>query len=120
MTDLPAPFQSMLNAWNEPEPDKIRSHLDKALSADVEFCDPNYHITGIDAFEQMIREFKAQYPTAKAQHTSGLDHHHNRYRYAWLVSVDGDPVVPGLDVATVDDDGKVCRIDGFFGDLPAL
>ncbi|MEM7670758.1 MAG: nuclear transport factor 2 family protein [Pseudomonadota bacterium] len=119
MTDMPESFQAMLDAWNETDPDKIRRHLDRALDPQVEFADPNYHIRGIAAFEAMVRGFRTQFPDGTAKHTSGMNYHHNRYRYSWLVSIGGKPAVHGMDVTEVNDAGKVVRIDGFFGDLPA-
>lgn len=110
----------MLAAWNERDLDKIRDHLDVALSPDVTFADPNYYVEGIDAFEQMVREFRAKYPSATCAHTSGVDAHHNRCRYEWLVSVNGEPVLPGIDVTTLDDKERVLRVDGFFGSAPPL
>ena len=47
--------------------------------------------------------------------------HHDHARYAWeLVGPDGAVAVAGLDVATLDADGRLTRIIGFFGELPAL
>lgn len=54
----------------------------------------------------------------KCEHTSGFNVHHNRYRYNWLVSLGGVPVVPGTDVVELNHDGKAVRVDGFFGPAP--
>lgn len=118
MADLPDSMRSMLAAWNEKDPEKIRSHLDKALSTDVVFADPNYLVEGIDAFEAMVREFLTNFPDAKCEHTSGFNEQHSRYRYEWLVSVGGVPAVAGMDVTTLNEAGKVARVDGFFGEIP--
>jgi hypothetical protein len=40
MSEAPKALEQMLNAWNELEPDAVRSHLDKALAEDVVFIDP--------------------------------------------------------------------------------
>lgn len=119
MPNTPECFTIMLKVWNEKDPKKIRAYLDIALAPDVVFADPNYLVHGIDAFEQMVLEFHETYPVSTCEHTSGLDHHHNRYRYKWLVSVNGVPAVPGMDVAELDTDGKITRIDGFFGPFPS-
>lgn len=118
MTKLPDCFENLLAAWNQKDIAKIRGHLEKAVAADVEFADPNYHIKGIDAFEKMISEFATQYPMSRCEHTSGLDAHHNRYRYKWLVSVKNEPAVSGMDVAEVNSSGLITRVDGFFGPFP--
>lgn len=118
MTDIPPSLVSMLAAWNEKDPECIREHLDAALSPDVLFVDPDNYVEGIDAFETMVRKFLSERPTAKCEHTSGFNVHHNRYRYNWLVSLGDIPVVPGMDVVELNDQGKVVRVDGFFGLFP--
>lgn len=111
-------FDEMLAAWNERDLDRIRGHLDAALTDDVEFCDPQHHVTGRDAFEKMVRDFRTNLPDARCERASGIDSHHDRHRYAWNV-YDGDKlVVPGFDVVQTADDGRVARVDGFFGPLP--
>ena len=48
---------------------------------------------------------------------SELDGHNNRYRYRWDLVKKGRVLVKGFDVTTLNNDGLVERIDGFFGDL---
>lgn len=120
MQTVPPSLDAMLAAWNEKDPERIRGHLEAALSPNVVFADPDNFVVGIDAFEAMVRKFGADIPNAKAERTSGFNHHNNRYRYTWLVSSGETPMMPGMDVAELDDDGKVVRVDGFFGDIPAL
>lgn len=120
MTDIPQAFEDMLAGWNETDLAKIRSHLDKALSPSVVFADPDNYVEGIDAFAEMVRDFRTRLPDATCERTSGMNVHHDRYRYEWLVSAGGKPMVPGMDVVQLDANGKVCRVDGFFGPVPAL
>jgi hypothetical protein len=120
MAEYPEALDHMLAAWNEREPDKIRGHLERALAADVIFCDPSNLVTGLDEFEAMVREFRTSIPDAVCARTTGFDTHHNRYRYEWSVSSKGEVLVPGFDVAFVNDRGMVERIEGFFGPLPPL
>jgi hypothetical protein len=47
-----------------------------------------------------------------------VDTHHQLYRYAWAIHQNGKLVLPGFDVAEVDDSGRVTRVLGFFGPLP--
>ena len=118
MAALPQSFKHLLAAWNESDLGQIRSHLDKAITPQIEFTDPNFCIRGIDAFENMIKEFRKNAPKATCAHTSGYDSHHNRFRYQWTVQVNPNTAVVGYDVTTLNDDGLVERIDGFFGELP--
>lgn len=113
------PFVSLLAAWNERDPAKMRALLDASLTADIEFVDPTVAITGIDAFAAMIRDFQGKYPRAQCVRTSGIDRHHDRARYAWSVIIDEKNRVDGFDAVALDAGGKrLRRIDGFFGPLP--
>ena len=49
-----------------------------------------------------------------------LDEHHGYARYGWaLVAADGTVAVAGTDIATLDDDGRLVKVVGFFGELEA-
>lgn len=118
MTNIPASLDTMLAAWNEHDLSAIRGHLDASLDESVVFADPDNFVEGIDAFEAMVRKFRTDRPTAVCARTSGFNVHHNRYRYNWLVSMDGKPLLPGMDVTELNAAGKVVRVDGFFGPVP--
>jgi SnoaL-like domain len=110
-----------LAAWNEHDDAKLRVLVDASLTKDVEFTDPNYKIVGIDAFIAQVREVRAKEGRARLTPTSGVDLHHDRARYSWaLVREDGSRI-EGFDAVAFDlEAGKIRRIDGFFGPLPAL
>lgn len=116
----PASLKAMLAAWNETDPAKVRGHLEAALSPGVWFVDPANDVTGLDAFEEMVHALRTKHPGVVSARTSGLDVHHNRYRYTWRVTLPDGQFLDGMDVTTLDEDGKVLRVDGFFGPIPKL
>lgn len=116
---LPA-FDHYLEMWNATDLDAVRGHLDQAVTEDFIFCDPLHWHVGRDALEANVRQLRADMPDAALTIGSAIDHHHNRYRYHWLITVDGERVMQGFDVSTVADNGLIERIDGFFGPLPLL
>jgi len=118
MGRYPATFDHMLAAWNEREPAKVRGHLAQALAPGVRFVDPVNEIAGIDAFEAMVHEFRAQNPDAVCSRASGIDQHHRLYRYAWEIHRGDTLLLPGFDVAETDESGRVSAVYGFFGPLP--
>jgi hypothetical protein len=120
MSETPKALVRMLDAWNERDPEKIRSHLDDALADEVIFIDPTHSIVGLDQFEAMVREFRSQFPDAVCSRASGIDSHHDLHRYGWEIHRDGTLMVPGFDVAQLNERGQVCRVEGFFGPLPPL
>jgi hypothetical protein len=119
MTKIHATLDAMMVMWNERDAAKIADHVAAIMDPDVEFCDPLHHICGLDAFVAMVLKFRQDYPRADVSRTSKIDHHHDRCRYHWLIVQDGRPVLPGFDVAQIGPDGKIKRIDGFFGPLEA-
>ena len=121
MPTLPHCFANLLAAWNEADPDKLRALIEQALSPDIAFTDPHYQITGTDAFIAQIHEVRAREGECRLVPTSGVDLHHDRARYSWaLVRADGSRI-DGFDAVALDlDQGKISRIDGFFGPLPAV
>ena len=120
MNPYPPTFDHMLAAWNERDVGKIRGHLERALAPDVCFIDPSIETHGIDEFEANVREFRGKFPDAICQRASGIDSHHNLYRYAWEIHRGDTLMLPGFDVVQVDDAGRVERVEGFFGPLPAV
>jgi hypothetical protein len=111
-------FDHYWNMWNEPDVERVREHLDRAVTQNFIFCDPlEYHV-GRDALEQNVVKFRGEYPEGQFETASGFDNHHNRYRYRWNFTMRGKVFVEGLDVTTVAENGLIERIDGFFGPMP--
>ncbi len=119
MTEIPPALDLMLAAWNEPDASKVRGHLDQALRPDVRFVDPSIDVVGIDGFEKNVHEVHGRLPGAVYSRASGVDAQHGFYRYAWAIHQDGKLIMPGFDVTELDEAGRVARVIGFFGPLPA-
>jgi len=120
MSDIPESLVHYLAAWNETDPSKVRGHLNRSCAANVLFVDPMHTTRTIDDLEQMILAAREERPNASYHRTSGVDGHNLRYRYLWEVRNEGQTLVPGMDVATINDDGLLVQIDGFFGPIPDL
>ena len=116
--DYPESLDHMLAAWNERDPERVRGHIEKALAPDVEFIDPGIVARGLDEFEANVHEVHQRIPGADYLRVSGVDGHHDCYRYHWEIRRDGELLLPGFDVTEVDDQGRVTRVLGFFGPMP--
>ncbi len=117
MSHVPESFDHMLAAWNEADPARVRSHLDKALAADVHFVDPSVDLVGIDDFEANVHRVHEQVPGAVYSRTSDVDEHHGHHRYHWAIHLNGELLLAGFDVAVTDPSGRVEKVIGFFGPL---
>jgi hypothetical protein len=120
MANYPEAFDHMLAAWNEHDLSRVRAHLELALSPKIEFVDPSIVTRGIDEFEANVREFRGRLPDAVCSRASGVDSHHDLYRYNWEIHRSGELFLPGFDVVQVDDNARVLRVEGFFGPLPPI
>jgi len=120
MSDIPESFFHYLAAWNEADTERVRAHLENSVAPNVLFVDPANTTRGVDELEAMIVRARRDRPTAAYLRSSGVDGHNGRYRYLWEVHIDGKFALPGMDVTTVDSDGRITQIDGFFGEFPAL
>lgn len=110
-----------LAGYCEPDRAQRRALLDGAWAVDGELVDPPLEATGPEAIAELVEAVLAHYPEHRFRRTSEVDVHHDHARYAWeLVAPDGSVAITGLDVATFDTDGRLVRVIGFFGDLPAL
>lgn len=119
MSNYPEAFDHVLAAWNESNSANVRSHLEKALAADVRFVDPSIDVTGIDGFEANVHEVHAKNPGNVYSRASAVDSQNGFHRYHWAIhSKDGELLLPGFDVVETDAEGRVRCVIGFFGELP--
>lgn len=115
---IPKSFAHYFAAWNEPDPQRIAAHLERALSPHVLFVDPANRVQGPSEVGAMMRSFRATQPNARFRLSTGIDGHNRRYRYRWEMVIEGRAVLLGMDVTTVDEHDRIERIDGFFGEFP--
>ncbi len=115
---IPAVFDAYLAMWNEPDPDALLLHLERSCSESVIFADPNEYTEGREALAEMAARVKAGLPGAVYRRASAADTQHRRYRYLWEIELDGEVIMRGMDVSTLDEHGLIERIDGFFTPSP--
>ena len=107
----------MLAAWNELDAARVRGHLELALAADAVFVDPTIVTRGIAEFEANVHDFGKRYPAAQCRRTSAFDTHHGLFRYQRDIRIGEQTLLEGRDVVEVDGEGKVWKVQRFFGPL---
>ena len=113
---MPDALVAYWSAWNEPDVERIRSHLVDAVTEHVEWNDPRDSFVGIDELEQAMRRLRTSKPEYAFVIASEIDRHHDRLRYRWDMVRNGRTLMEGLDVVTLEpSSGLVTRVDGFFG-----
>jgi hypothetical protein len=118
--DVATTIDTYLAMWNEQDAQRRTDHIERAWATDGRYVDPLLEAQGHQALHDMVANVHAHYPGHTFRRRSGVDAHHDELRFAWeLVGPDGTTTVAGIDVGTLAPDGRLQRITGFFGDLPA-
>lgn len=113
---MPAPLVAYWTAWNETDVERVRDHLDAAVTRDVVWNDPRDSFSGMDELEAAVRRLRTSKPDYLFTIASEIDQHHHRLRYRWDMARNGRTLMEGLDIVTVDpSSGLIERVDGFFG-----
>lgn len=114
---MPASLVAYWTAWNEPDVESVRGHLEAAVEHDVVWNDPRDSFIGIDELEAAVRRLRTGKPEYRFVIVSEIDTHHDRLRYRWDMRRGGRVLMAGLDVATISaPSGRIARVDGFFGE----
>jgi hypothetical protein len=105
--------------WNETDPARRAELIERAWVSGGRYLDPRLQAEGHAALSAMVATVHEHFPGQKFRRLSGIDEHHGLVRFAWhLAAPDGKVTVAGLDVAELAPDGRLARVNGFFGDLP--
>jgi hypothetical protein len=119
-TDTVTTIDTYLAMWNETDRATRAALIERSWAGDGRYVDPLQEAEGHQAMSEMVDAIQARFPDHRFRRRSGVDTHHDQVRFAWdLAGPDGTVVVAGLDLGELAGDGRLRRITGFFGDLPA-
>lgn len=109
------------DAWNEPDVAKREAMLAACWGEGAVYVDPTVELAGAAALNVHIAKVQAARPGAHLEFMSGIDVHHNVVRFLWrLVRADGTAGDTSIDFGEIGHDGRLAKIVGFFGAVPAL
>lgn len=119
-TAVTATVDGYLEAYSEPDRARRDALIAEVWAEDGQLIDPPLDGAGHDGISAMAEAMHTHYAGHAFRRVSGVDTHHGHLRFAWeLVGPDGQVAVAGVDVGELAEDGRLRRIVGFFGDLPA-
>lgn len=110
-------LDKMLALWNTTDETLKATMVEEALEHNVHFADPNHNIIGRAAFLDMVKLVQRQIPGAVYSRASEIGFQNNFCRYHWAIHLNGELLMPGFEVAEINDAGKVVKVLGFFGEL---
>jgi len=106
--------------WQTTDATERADLVAKAFTADGRHLDQHADASGHNGLAEMVAGVHAGFPGFQMHRTSGVDRFGDQLRFTWqMVGADGVTIVAGLDVGEVAPDGRLQRITGFWGDLPA-
>ncbi len=113
-------LETYFNMWRTTDADERATLVARAFTEDGRHVDQHADATGHEELVAMITGVHDGFPGFQMARTSGIDRFGDQLRFAWeLKGADGTPIVAGLDVAELAPDGRLQRVTGFWGDLPA-
>lgn len=119
-TTLEETIDTHLAAYLERDPERRTALIEQVWASDGHLFDPPLAAQGHDAINEMFAAVQEMFADHTFRRTTGIDAHHGIARYGWeLVDASGTIALAGMDVVVVGSDGRLSRVAGFFGDLPA-
>jgi len=120
VADLTTTIDTHLAAYCEPDAGRRAALVAEVWSPQGQLVDPPMEGEGLEAIVGLGDVVVTHYPGHTFKRTTNVDEHHGHARHGWaLVAADGNVAVTGTDIATVDADGRLVKVVGFFGDLEA-
>ena len=117
--DLVTVLDRYAQAWCTADADARAALLETCWSEHGVYEDPVTQAKGRKALSDYIGASHRRFPGMKIELTSGIDHHHDSFRFNWHLQLqDGTIGIKGVDFGTIAADGRLARITGFFGDVP--
>lgn len=114
MTDHLATANAYLALWNEADDDARTLALTEGWTADARYADPLMQGEGPAGISAMIAATRTHFPGHRFELTGTPDGHGPFTRFCWnLVSPDKQTVARGMDVARLDEAGRVREVIGF-------
>lgn len=107
-----------LTSYSNPQEAERQQQIRQLWAAEGQLVDPPMAASGRAEIDGLAAALQSQFPGHTFRRTTEIDSHHGFARYGWeLVGADGAVAVAGMDVAEVDDEGRLVRVVGFFGPL---
>lgn len=118
--DLHTNIDTHLDAYGEPDGERRAALIAQGWADGGQLVDPPIDAIGQAGISDMAAAVQSKFPGHTFHRTTEIDAHHSFARYGWkLVSLEGTVALVALDVAEIGDDGRLQRIVGFLGDIPA-
>ncbi len=105
-----------VDAWNEPDPAIRRQALARVWAPAGQYRDPTAHLQGLEELTAHIGRYQAGLPGSSIRRSGPVGQTGAYLTFPWeITGSDGSVVAFGRDSGVLDADGRILRIDGYFG-----
>ena len=107
-----------LSTWSEPEAERRLERVAACWESDGSPVDAPLDGQGHDGISALMGAMQDHYPDHVIVRRSDVEVHHDTFRVAWeLRSATGDVALSGIDVGLISNEGRLSRINGYFGEV---
>jgi hypothetical protein len=119
VSDVTTIVETYLAMWNEEDAQKRATFIEQAWAPECRYVDPLLEADSYATLSDMVATVHGHYPGQRFTRTTGIDVHHDQVRFGWKLAGPDATTVEGVDICTLAEDGRLQRVTGFFGEIPA-
>lgn len=105
---------TLVAAWNEPEPEARRTLLASCWRPDALFVDRMGYVDGIDALDDFIANAHRFMPGVRMERTGPVREMHGRILFPWRLSGPDGEIGAGSNAGRMDGEGRIAELTGFW------
>ena len=120
MVDVQTVVDSYFAFWNEPDPARRTELAAEVFASEARYVGPLFAGEGLAGIEALASQLREHLGDQQFMRSSGIESHHDVVRYRWEISpAAGDPpFAAGVDVGTLDADGRLSSVAVFLDLVP--
>jgi hypothetical protein len=116
MTEIEKLVDTHLAAYTDPDEAQRLAAIRRTWHAQGRLIDPPMGGVGHEGISDLAAKVVQQFPGHRFARTTAVDAHNEFARYGWkLQDPQGKAVLEGWDFVTLDVDGRLLQVVGFFG-----
>jgi len=118
MTEPRTVAEDYIRLWNEPDPSRRKSLLQRGWTSDATYIDPIAKAAGQENISALVAGVQQRFPGFQFQLTTKPDGHGEHVRFSWSLGPAGaEAPIEGSDVITTRE-GRICAVIGFLDKVP--
>lgn len=107
-------WDSYTSSWSEANPLKRKLILEKNLTGDCIYTDPNIQAVGYEHISDYMEHFQKKFPGASFETTQYKEHHQQGLIHWNMKDAKGNIIGTGISFCLYSNDERLMKMTGFF------